>query len=75
MTLAPHTCGGQTDLILTETYSRWVTWTTQIEYPDLHALNKIIMLVGQQGSAQNLLRGGKKGQNYLYFCMLTPFFY
>ncbi len=28
-----------------------------------------------QGSAQNLLRGGKKGQNSLYFCMLTPFFY
>ena len=21
-----------------------------------------------QGSAQNLLRGGKKGQNFLYFC-------
>ena len=23
---------------------------------------------GSQGSAQNLLRGGKKGQNFLYFC-------
>ncbi len=26
-----------------------------------------------QGSAQNLSRGGKKSQNFLYFCMLTPF--
>ncbi len=26
-----------------------------------------------KGSAQNLLGGGKKGQNSLYFCMLSPF--